>query len=105
MQEIPLSVLVGGGSILISLGFFLCKGKDFSGLKKIFSGGRKELKKKIADLEVKEAAKVIEVKEAEKKVDRIKEKVNSFVKEAKREIKEAGKITDSEKLLEEFNQW
>ena len=105
MENISISMIVGGGSILLTLGFFLFKGNALKGFKKIFNRGQDSLKQKVKDLELKQAAKVIEVRDAEKKVEKIKKRVAEVIVKAKKEIEEVGKITDAEKLLEEFDRW
>lgn len=105
MNEIPLTTVLGGGSIILTLLFFVFRGEGIDKLKKIFGKGQDELKQKIENLELKEAAKIIEVKEAEKKVKEVKKRAINIIKEAKKEVEETGKLDNTEKLLEELDKW
>jgi DNA-binding ferritin-like protein len=105
MENMPLSVLVGGGSMILTLLFFVFRGEGLEKFKKIFGKGQEDLKKKIENLEVKEVASVVRVKEAEDRVKEVKEKASNIIKQVKKEIEETGKISNTEKLMEEFNEW
>lgn len=105
MGDIPLSTILGGGSILVTLFYFVFRGGGFDKFKKIFSKNQDMIKEKMERLELQEKVHVMEVKESEAKVKEVKKKVKEFVVKAKKDIEETGKISEPDKLLEEFEKW
>lgn len=105
MGDIPLSTILGGGSILVTLFYFVFRGGGLNKFNKIFSKNQDMIKNKIEKLELQEKVHVMEVKESETKVKEVKKKVEEFVVKAKKEIEETGKISEPNKLLKEFEKW
>ena len=91
MEGASMSVLFGGGAILITTLFLFFQGDGADKIKKLFSSNQKELEDKI--------------KNAEKAIEEKKQKVKEIITQAKNDIEETGKIRDPKKLLEEFNKW
>lgn len=105
MGDIPLSTILGAGSILVTIFYFVFRDGGLDKFKKIFVKNQDMVKEKIEKLKLQEKVHQMEVKESEERVKKIKKKVEEFVFKAKKEIEETGKILKSEKLLEEFNEW
>lgn len=105
MGEFNLSTIVGTGSIVVTVIFFLLKGGYGDKIKALFAKKQNKIKDKLEKLELQEQVHRIEVREAELKVNQLKSKAETFIKNMKKEIDETGTIKEPEKLLKEFNKW
>jgi len=105
MGGMNITTIFGGGAILITSLFFLFKGDGLKNIKKLFGNNQKEIETKIKKLQAEEIKQSIEIKKAEKVLEKKKQKATELIITAKKEIEETGKIKDPKKLLEEFNKW
>lgn len=105
MNEIPLSTIISGGSILFAFGFFMFRDKSFGWINKLFDRNQITIEERLNEIELKQNKSFLDIEEKNEEIKNIKIKVKEVIEKAKNEIDTVGNLDKAEELLREFEEW